>query len=59
MITVGGAVVCGWLWTSTVQKCNNCAFVVDTLLGTVSNANRFSYYNARAVSAFRFENFKF
>ena len=59
MITVGGVVVCGWLWTSTVQKCNNWAFVVNTRNGTVNYENR-SYYNyARAVSAFRFENFKF
>lgn len=59
MITVGGAVVCGWLWTSTVQKRNNCAFVVDTLDGYVLYGTRLNYNFARAVSAFRFENFKF
>lgn len=59
MMAVGGAVVCGWLWTSTVQKCNNCAFVVHTLDGYVGNVYRAYDYSARAVSAFRFENFKF
>lgn len=59
MMTVGGAVVYGWLWTSTVQKCNNCAFVVYTSLGNVLYVNRIHTLNARAVSAFRFENFKF
>lgn len=59
MMAVGGAVVCGWLWTSTVQKCNNCAFVVNTLNGDVRFEVRRNYSHARAVSAFRFENFKF
>lgn len=59
MITIGGAVVCGWLWTSTVHKCNNCAFVVFTVDGNVLNGHRPNNYFARAVSAFRFENFKF
>lgn len=59
MMAVGGAVVCGWLWTSTVQKCNNCAFVVDTINGYVYGVNRDYISYARAVSAFRFEDFKF
>lgn len=59
MMAVGGAVVCGWLWTSTVQKCNNCAFVVDTINGSVYDVNRYYISYARAVSAFRFEDFKF
>jgi hypothetical protein len=59
MMAVGGAVVCGWLWTSTVQKCNNCAFVVDAPYGDVINDYRDNISNARAVSAFRFEDFKF
>jgi hypothetical protein len=59
MMAVGGAVVCGWLWTSTVQKCNNCAFVVRPINGNVYDDCRSNTHYARAVSAFRFENFKF
>lgn len=59
MMTVGGAVVCGWLWTSTVQKCNNCAFVVITYYGSVDYGDRDDIYLARAVSAFHIEDFKF
>ena len=59
MMAVGGAVVCGWLWTSTVQKCNNCAFVVNPSYGYVCYEDRLNLDYARAVSAFRFENFKF
>jgi hypothetical protein len=59
MMAVGGAVVCGWLWTSTVQKCNNYAFVVLPHNGYVDYENRINSTNARAVSAFRFEDFKF
>ena len=59
MRTIGGAVVCGWLWTSTVKKPNNCAFVVDTLDGLVHYADRDDDDNARAVSAFHFEDFEF
>lgn len=59
MMAVGGAVVCGWLWTSTVQKCNNCAFVVGSNGGHVDNGSRYYNNSARAVSAFHFENFNF
>ena len=59
MVTVGGAVVRGWLWTSTVKKDNHCAFVVDTDNGDVSYGNRCNDNYARAVSAFHFEDFKF
>lgn len=59
MRTIGGAVVCGWLWTSTVKKSNNCAFVVNTNYGYVFDGNRLIYSNARAVSAFHFEDFDF
>ena len=59
MMAVGGAVVCGWLWTSTVQKSNNCAFVVSTYYGYVYDETRSLNNHARAVSAFRFEDFKF
>lgn len=59
MRIIGGALVCGWLWTSTVKKSNNCAFVVYTINGDVSNVSRISYTNARAVSAFHFEDFEF
>lgn len=59
MLAVGGAVVCGCLWTSTVRKCNNCAFVVRTYTGIVDSEYRLSNHYARAVSAFHFENFNF
>lgn len=59
MRTIGGAVVCGWLWTSTVKKSNNCAFVVETSFGSVYNGDRDSDDDARAVSAFHFEDFGF
>lgn len=59
MLAIGGYVVCGWLWTSTVKKSNSCAFVVYTRLGDVSNEGRFNGNYARAVSAFHFENFEF
>lgn len=59
MRIIGGAVVCGWLWTSTVKKSNNCAFVVTTYYGDVIDENRNYNYNARAVSAFHFEDFEF
>ena len=59
MLAIGGYVVCGWLWTSTVKKSNSCAFVVDTYFGSVDNACRFYDNDARAVSAFHFENFEF
>lgn len=59
MRTIGGAVVCGWLWTSTVKKSNNCAFVVFTNYGRVNYENPYSNSNARAVSAFHFEDFEF
>lgn len=59
MRTIGGAVVCGWLWTSTVKKSNNCAFVVDASDGGVISAARLYGNHARAVSAFHFEDFDF
>lgn len=59
MRIIGGAVVCGWLWTSTVKKSNNCAFVVDTDDGFVTNESRYCTFHARAVSAFHFEDFEF
>lgn len=59
MLVVGGAVVCGWLWTSTIKKNNHCAFVVDTFNDYVSYEDRSNYNYARAVSAFHLEDFKF
>lgn len=59
MLVVGGAVVCGWLWTSTIKKDNYCAFVVSTDTGNVFNEDRIYYRIARAVSAFHLEDFKF
>lgn len=59
MVTVGGAVVCGWLWTSTVKKDDHSAFVVSTFSGDVGSEYRLYYNYARAVSAFHFEDFKF
>lgn len=59
MRTIGGAVVCGWLWTSTVKKSNNCAFVVLTSNGCVDFDTRINSNSARAVSAFHFEDFEF
>ena len=59
MLAIGGSVVCGWLWTSTVKKSNNCAFVVYTGYGCVGNEGRSLISYARAVSAFHFEEFNF
>ena len=59
MLAIGGYVVCGWLWTSTIKKSNSCAFVVNTSYGDVSYDYRDRYNTARAVSAFHFENFEF
>lgn len=59
MRTIGGAVVCGWLWTSTVKKPNNYAFVVSTSSGDVFDDYRNDHNPARAVSAFHFEDFEF
>ena len=59
MLSMGGSVVCGWLWTSTVKPDNNCAFVVDTYGGCVNDAYRFIISYARAFSAFHFEDFEF
>ena len=59
MMTVGGAVVCCWLWTATVKKEGKCSFVVSTSNGDVSNAYRGIHNYARAVSAFHFEDFEF
>lgn len=59
MLVVGGAVVCGWLWTSTIKKDNHCAFVVSTTYGDVYYGYRINLNYARAVSAFHLEDFKF
>lgn len=59
MLSMGGSVVCGWLWTSTVKPDDNCAFVVTTYYGNVLIGNRINRYYARAVSAFHFEDFEF
>lgn len=59
MLAIGGSVVCGWLWTSTIKKENLCAFVVYTRYGYVDNAGRDDTNYARAVSAFHFEEFNF
>lgn len=59
MMAVGGAVVCGWLWTATVQKENDCAFVVSSSSGDVGYEFRFNRNFARAVSAFHFQDFEF
>lgn len=59
MFQMGGYVVCGWLWTSTLKKDNNTAFVVGTSNGYVISEDRSDLYYARAVSAFHFEDFEF
>lgn len=59
MLVVGGAVVCGWLWTSTIKKEYHRAFVVDTSSGIFLNEDRSRINHARAVSAFHLEDFKF
>ncbi len=59
MLVVGGAVVCGWLWTSTIKKDNHCAFVVGAGDGRVNYDDRCCYDFARSVSAFHIEDFKF
>lgn len=59
MLSMGGSVVCGWLWTSTVKKDNKCAFVVYPRYGCVYDETRYNLSNARAVSAFHFEDFEF
>lgn len=59
MFQMGGHVVCGWLWTSTLKKDSNTAFVVSTSYGNVYYGRRSYYSSARAVSAFHFEDFEF
>ena len=59
MSQMGGYVVCGWLWTSTLKKDSNTAFVVRTYYGDVIDESRINNYYARAVSAFHFEDFEF
>ena len=61
MLEMGGDVVCGWLWTSTLKKSGDSifAFVVTMNLGHVSSEDRLNTSNARAVSAFDFKEFKF
>lgn len=51
MLSMGGYVVCGWIWTSTLKKDCNCAFVVDTYSGNALNEDCNNINNARAVSA--------
>lgn len=61
MLEMGGDVVCGWLWTSTLKNRGDSifAFVVNVYDGDVYDGGRISYRNARAVSAFDFEDFNF
>lgn len=59
MSQMGGYVVCGWLWTSTLKKDNNTAFVFNTYFGDILTEDRDYVFNARAVSAFHFEDFEF
>ena len=61
MLEMGGDVVCGWLWTSTLKNSGDSifAFVVNMSYGNVSNDYRYLNNYARAVSAFDFEDFKF
>ena len=61
MLEMGGDVVCGWLWTSTLKNSGDSifAFVVSTDHGHDHYGNRFNIRYARAVSAFDFEEFKF
>lgn len=59
MMTVGGAVICGWLWTSTVKKESKYSFVVYAGYGNVDDDSRDNYNYARAFSAFHFEDFEF
>ena len=61
MLEMGGDVVCGWLWTSTLKNSGDSifAFVVSMNYGYVDNDYRSTNRNARAVSAFDFEDFKF
>lgn len=59
MLSMGGSVVCGWLWTSTVKPDNHCAFVVYTYDGNVTSDYRYYINLARVVSAFHFEDFEF
>lgn len=61
MLEMGGDVVCGWLWTSTLKNSGDSifAFVVYMCGGLVGNEDRNHINTARAVSAFDFEDFKF
>ena len=61
MLEMGGDVVCGWLWTSTLKNSGDSifAFVVNMSNGDVYDGNRILSNLARAVSAFDFEDFKF
>lgn len=61
MLEMGGDVVCGWLWTSTLKKSGDSiyAFVVTMTDGLVYDVSRNDTFSARAVSAFDFEEFKF
>ncbi len=57
---LGKEAIGGWYWSNEIAWWNNhFAFVVDTSNGIVNNVYRDNYYNARAVSAFHFEDFKF
>lgn len=61
MLEMGGDVVCGWQWTSTLKKSGDSifAFVVTMNTGDVYYEYRYITDNARALSAFDFEEFKF
>ena len=57
---LGKELISGWYWTNEFTWWSDeCAFVVSTLIGRVIYDYRYYYYNARAVSAFHFENFEF
>ena len=52
--------ISGWYWSNEdAWWDDNCAFVVGTLNGYVGSGSRNNSSYARAVSAFRFEDFKF
>ena len=61
IFAVGGMVISPYYhWTCTVnQDDKECAFVVNTSIGSVSSDDMYYSINVRAVSAFHFEDFKF
>ena len=57
---LGKTLIEGWYWVNELSwRYDDCAFVVTTNNGRVNNDYRSNYNNARAVSAFHFENFEF